>query len=193
MRQQIVQMIGSLSFHQYALFTKIYKPIGAWFGYRMNTEVENSMEILTSTGKKVVKKAARTLFQNEDYKPGIEGIHYWWQENGLTCESVTISGSQEVITDCYQGPFSDRLLSHVCTDEPTFFNELLSPYEKPLHLLASTPFGETVPSWTYANMAGVGIGVVAGVKVVQNLWNGHKSRALMWAAVGAASLLVMKA
>lgn len=192
MRQQIVQMMGSLSFHKYALFTKVYKPIGAWSGYRMKTEIDHSMEILTSTGKKVVEKAARTLFRNEDYKPGIEGIHYWWEEKGLTCESLTVSGAQEVITDCYQGPFTDRLLSHVCTDEPTILNELLFPYERPQDLLASTPLGQTGASWSYANMAGAGIGVIAGIKVVQNLWNGNKSRALLWAGVGVASLAAIK-
>jgi hypothetical protein len=182
-------MAGSLSFHKYAHFTKVYKPIGAWFGYRMKTEIDNSMEILTSTGVKVAEKAARTLFSNEDYKPGIEGLHYLWEENGLTCESLAVSGAQEVITECYEGPFTDRLLSQVCTDEPTFFNELLFPYEKAKYLLASPAFGQTGASWSYANIAGVGIGVFAGIKVVQNLWNGNKSRSLMWAAVGVASLV----
>lgn len=181
MMNQMVKLMGPHSLFDSAFFSRAYKPYGALFGYTMQTNIKKSMEVLTSTGEKIVEKAAKTSFSNEDYKPGVLGLHYYWEESGLTCESLTVSGAKEAISECYQGPFSGRLLSHVCTDKPTMLDELLLP-----------AFGQSSASWTYANMAGAGLSVIAGVKVIQNLWNGHKSRALMWAAVGAASLLVAK-
>lgn len=190
MMKQIVKDIDLYWPMQRSSLWKGYKPLGASFGYSMEILIEKSMEVVTSTGKKITEKAARTLFSNDDLRPGIEGLHYFWQENGLSCESLTVSGAQEILTDCYEGPFKGRLLSHVCIDKPTFLNELLFPYDKSPNLL-SAPF-EKINGWSYVNKAGIGIGVVAGIKVIQNLWNGNRSRALMWTVVGAASLLAFK-
>lgn len=111
--------------------------------------------VLENTPKQTVQTMVQKL-----YSPVANVIvHDFWKEGEKFCESLTVTGSNELVKQCHD---SDGLplLSQVCG------NSYLS---------------------SIAKVSGVVIGAGALYKAVQNLRAGNKMRALLWTALSAAS------
>ncbi len=174
MRQEVVEMVD----YYWVGEGHIGISIRGNAGYEMKTAPTSSIKIFGSKEIKLGKIAAKTTFTHEQLKPGVEGIHYFWHENGLSCEILTAQRSREMVKHCYEGPFQGTLLSKACID-PSINTDPLIPSE------TSTDW---LPSVTQA--AAWGIGAIAAVKVAQHLWKGDTSKALVWSSVVVACLAI---
>ncbi len=123
--------------------------------YNLPFTTKTTPEICDSPGAVV-----KTIFTHKS-KPGVEGIHQFWKENGLTCESLTVTGSKEVIKQCYAGKFEGRFLKEICTPDP---RQISSSY---------------IPQ-----LIGAVTGAASLFKAFQAARNGHKLHALAWGALG---------
>lgn len=152
---------------------KSYCPLGECSCYNMATMVGKGKKISNiSPGK-----AALTEFTNEVLKPGVKGFHHLWQGGGLACESLGVSGSTEIFTECYEGEFTGRLLSRVCKVYPSYSERAL----------------KAIDDMEFSSIAR-GICYVAGAaglyKATQAYRAGNKTRALGWATMSVAAVVL---
>lgn len=196
-----VDMIKSLSIGK-GFWEKNYKPMGMVSGFSMRVDIEDPVKIFAGHSNEYLGKVAQTLFTNEDLKPGISGLHQFWQENGKACESLSFSGSTEILIDCYEGPFEGRLLSQVCNVHPSRFERVLSTLgiSSDYKALSDGPryqtfnFGSADTNISHMPSVAQAIGGVVGAvglyKAVQELRARNKVRALGWAIISVAAFVL---
>lgn len=142
-------------------------------GFEVTTGPKSSIALLGQKAIALATHAAKTTFTHERLKPGAEGLHYFWNENGLSCEILSARGSRDYIKYCYEGPFKGTLLSKACLGDLSISHESRT---------------EWLPSAT--KVAGYGIGAFAIMKSVDHLMHGNTSKALLWCSVAVACLAI---